>query len=182
MFRSWVILRENYPALYSAKVPLVIQCCTLKTSTHCPVPLKNVIPYGQYLRLHRNGSNNTLFNEEAGKLQSRLLARGYSRFCLWKAYNKTATKPRLDLLFKHKPKNYSNLDPTRIIMGFSGKHSAIKEIVQKHWTILTDDSRVSMFVSTNPSITSKEPLRLKITLSRVSLKVNRKEKKTSFSC
>lgn len=68
------------------------------TSFH-PPSLKTSIPYGQYLRLHHTCSTDTLFREEAGKLQSWLLQRGYSRSCLRKAYNTTIRKSQLNLLF-----------------------------------------------------------------------------------
>lgn len=112
-----------------------------------PVPLKNSIPYGQYLRLCRNCSTDALFNEEATKLQIRLMERGYSRSCLRKAYNQTSAKTHFELLFKQKPKKNSDLDTTRVVMRYSKQHEEMQKIVQKHWTILTDDPRVNPFVT-----------------------------------
>lgn len=103
-FGSIVILRGNYAALGSIKALLGTQCCMHADSFH-PTTLKNSILYGQYLRLRKNCSYDTLFGEEAGRLQNRLLERGYSRSCLCKAYNRTVTKSRHELLYKHKPQN-----------------------------------------------------------------------------
>lgn len=50
----------------------------LHSDSFHPTPLKISIPYGQYLRLCRNCSNDALFKKEAEGLQSRLIARGYS--------------------------------------------------------------------------------------------------------
>lgn len=58
-------------------------------------------------------------------------------------------------------RNNSNPDPTRIILRFSRQHNVIKDIVHKHWIILTDDPRVNTFVSTNPLITYKRATSIK---------------------
>ena len=120
-------------------------------SSH-PLSLKNSIPFGQYLRLRRNCSNDVLFLEEAGKLQDRLLCRGYSRKCLRKAYNKTKLLPRHTLLHKKKMPNLDS-DVTRIILRFSRQHKSIQDIFSKNWTILTDDPKIKPLISDNPSIT-----------------------------
>lgn len=107
------------------------------------------------IRLRRNCSNSDLFWLDAGKLQDRLLARGYSRSCLRRAYNKTIGQSRQKLLFQSKSKKNSNFDPMRIIMRYSSQHTEIRENIKKQWSILIDDQRIQQFISTNPLITYK---------------------------
>lgn len=126
-----------------------------------PTPLKNSTPFGQYLCLHRNCSDENSFKEEAGKLQDRLLERGYSRSCLRKAFNKAATKSRNDLLFKTQVKQTSDCNKTRLIMCFSKQHKQIRESIQRHWSILTDDLKIQKFVSNTPSITFRRAMSIK---------------------
>lgn len=95
----------------------------------------------------------TLFSMR--RLISSRIARGHSRSCLRKAYNKTFAQCRSDLLFKNNPSNDPNFELTRIIMRYSRQHKAIRKIVQKHWTILTDYPQVNRFITDCPSITYK---------------------------
>lgn len=81
-----------------------------------PPSLKDSIPYGQYLSLQRNCSNEVLFKVEAGKLQNRLFEQGYSRFRLSKAHKRTIDQPHQELLFKHKTKNDMNSGGMRLII------------------------------------------------------------------
>lgn len=126
-----------------------------------PTPLKNSNPHGQYLRLRRNRSNETLIKIEAGKLQTRLLDRGYSRRCLRKACNRTIRQTRETLLFRPQTKNSKKNDLTRIIMRFSVQHKQIYNIIKRHWSILTDDDRVKHFIPPVPSVTFKRASSLK---------------------
>lgn len=127
------------------------------TSFHT-TSLKNSIPYRQYLRLRRNCSTDAFF-KEAGLLQDCLLSRGYSRSCLKKAYNKAMRQSRAILLPKPKPRDSSN--PTRIIMRFSRQHVTVKNILQKHWSILTDDPTLKTLLPKQPSITFRRATSLK---------------------
>lgn len=142
-----------------------------------PVPLKNSIPYGQYLRLRRNCSNDSLFIREAQNLQGRLLARGYSRSCLKKAYNQTIRQSQSNLLSKSKSPMSSDSNPTRIAMHYSRQHVAIKNILQRHWNILTDDPKLRHFVSNQPAITYKRATSIKDRLVQSQYKNENKRSK-----
>lgn len=145
---------------YIVKALPATQCC-MRTA-FIPLPWRiHSIPYGQCLRLRRNCSNNDLFREEAGKLQNRLLERGYSHYCLRKAHNRMIYQPRQQLFFKQKSKLNTNSEAMRIIMHFSNQHIQIREIIQKHWSILTDNQKVQQFISQNPLITYKRATLIK---------------------
>lgn len=52
------------------------------TSSHPASLMIASVPYGQYLRLKRNCSENAHFEQNAKALQTRLKQRGYSSKCL----------------------------------------------------------------------------------------------------
>lgn len=128
-----------------------------------PTSLKNSIPFRQFLRLHCNCSDDSLFREEAGKLQNRMLARGYSQSCLRKAYNKVFVKPRNDLLYKpHAEHTPSGDRVTRVILRFSNQQ--MRDIFQRNWSLLTDDPKIQQFVSNTPAITFRRAMSIKDSL------------------
>lgn len=137
----------------------------MPASSFHPASLKNSIPYSQYLRLRCNCSNDILFQEEARKLQLRLLNRGYSKTCLHKAFIKAQQKSRPDLLFKHESgamTQKENDEPSRMFLRYSNQHTQIIIFfLCKHWSILTDDPTITQFVSPTPSITFKRASSLK---------------------
>lgn len=80
---------------------------------------------------------------------------------LWKAYNKVAVRPRCDLLFRTKPKRPSEFNTNRLIMHFSKQHQKMWEIIQRHWSLLTDDPKTHQFILNAPSITYRRALSVK---------------------
>lgn len=66
----------------------------LKCSRLHPAPLRRAIQFGQYLRLRRICSVEEDFIKEAGALQTRLIARGYSRSLLKIAFKKACELTR----------------------------------------------------------------------------------------
>lgn len=65
-------------------------------SSH-PAPLVKSIPYSQYVRLKRNCSREFDFEKEVKALQTRLLAKGYSKTCL-KEYHRENDQNREQLI------------------------------------------------------------------------------------
>ncbi|XP_040206073.1 uncharacterized protein LOC120937139 [Rana temporaria] len=148
----------------------------LHFDSHHPIPLKSSIPYGQYLRLRRNCSTDSLFREEADQLQTRLLTRGYSRKCLRRAYNRSSTQLRNDLLSKKKTITDFKSETTRPVFRYSLQHKAIKDIIQKHWTILTDDPKINPFITTHPSIIHRRAMSIRDSLVSSEFKDTTNEK------
>lgn len=119
-----------------------------------PDPLKKSIPFSQFLQLRRNCSTNEDFQREADLLTIRLLNRGYTKSSLKKAFNRVKLTNRQDLIFR--TKKQSKDDTTiRIIMRFSNEH-AVRKIISKYWSILTEDPIVKGLVTSKPQITYKE--------------------------
>lgn len=83
------------------------------------------------------------------------------RSCLHKAFNKVTIKSRNDLLFKTPSKTILDSNITRLIVRFSNQHKQIREIIQRHWSILTDDSKIQKFVANAPSITFGRAMSIK---------------------
>lgn len=110
------------------------------TSSH-PASLIASVPYGQYLRLKRNWSENAQFEQEAKALQICLKQRGYSNKCLKNAYLKAKYQDRSNLIHGHKvSKVYTGV---RTIRRFSGQHQQMRDIMQKYWYLLMGDASVS---------------------------------------
>lgn len=49
-----------------------------------------------------------------------------------------------------------DLAPTRLITKFSVQNATFYKILQKHWHLLTNDDKVSPFITTQPSIAYKK--------------------------
>lgn len=63
----------------------------------------------------------------------------------------------------------------RIIMRFSRQHKQIRNIIQKHWSILKDDNIVKHFIPPVPSITFKKAASLKDKLVKSEYRKMRKK-------
>lgn len=69
----------------------------LHASIAHPCPLVHSILYAQYLRLRRNCTEDEDFHTQVSAFAERLLAKGYSRTNLRKAYNKAFAHTRSSL-------------------------------------------------------------------------------------
>lgn len=64
-----------------------------------PTALKKSIPFSQYLRIKCYCTTETDFQVEADALTTRILARGYTKTSLKKAFNRVTNIERHDLIF-----------------------------------------------------------------------------------
>lgn len=127
----------------------------LHASSSHPKSLVASIPYGQYLRLRRNCSNDTDFAREANKLRERLLERGYSPTCLKKAFKRARGQLRHNILFSKKTAPTSQ--PTiRVITTYNKQHGTLKNILQKHWHLLQIDPNLKPHITATPTITYRK--------------------------
>lgn len=83
-----------------------------------PAALIRSIPYAQYIRLRRNCTHIVDFIAEAKLLHTHLLARGYSKSLLRKAYNKALKQSRNALLYPKKDPISETKPTLRIITWF----------------------------------------------------------------
>lgn len=105
------------------------------------------------------------FIYQANLLRQRLLTRGYSKSLLRKAFNKAARQSRTTLLYKQKSIPLSQ--PVRFITHYSRNHNKVRNVLVKHWSLLTNDPILSKYINSKPDITYKRSrsLRDKITSS-----------------
>ncbi|XP_075707672.1 uncharacterized protein LOC142742112 isoform X2 [Rhinoderma darwinii] len=80
----------------------------LHSSSSHPSQTIQAIPIGQFLRIRRICSSDSLFERQANDLKDRFLERGYSMRSIKKAYQRAKRTPRDDLLFpKKRPDKHS---------------------------------------------------------------------------
>ncbi|XP_078504074.1 uncharacterized protein LOC144762705 [Lissotriton helveticus] len=108
------------------------------TSFH-PRPLKENLPYGQYLRLRRNCSELTDFKTQSADLTSKLKMRGYPQPILGKSYKRARNQPREALL---EDKIVTTRDiPLTCVMTHSTLSNFIKKSINKNWRILSSTNK-----------------------------------------
>lgn len=113
----------------------------------------NIILLFQYLRLRRNCSDNQVFQREADLLCGRLLDMGYSQTCLKKAFRKAKLRSKNAILYNRStPKN---VDRVRFITTYSDQHGQVREIMNRHWHLLTSDPILCKYIKEYPEITFK---------------------------
>lgn len=137
----------------------------LHASSFHPTPLLNSIPYSQYLRLRRICSQEADFKTEADALRIRLTMRGYSKNCIKRAYKKATTFTRDEALFGRRHKEPSST--VRLITTYNSQHNKVKEILNRHWYLLTNDAILNKYVKNYPEITFRraKSIRDKVTRS-----------------
>lgn len=118
----------------------------LSFQSYHPKPLREGLPYSQYIRLRRITNNDAKFEERANEMSHDFLARGYPQRVLTAAKTKAQAKTRDDLL-RYKPKKQNQRLP--MILTYSEHSTQIKNIIRKHWPILSCHS--------NPEPTFTQP-------------------------
>lgn len=131
--------------------PIAVNSILRADSSHSTA-LEQSIPFAQYLRLKRICTSMSDSDMQAKALQFRLLQRGYSRPLLKKAYQHALKRDRHELLYKPKP-FVNEVEPTSCILTFSQQHQIIRNIIQKYWFLLAEDSILASYVTKKPSIT-----------------------------
>lgn len=129
------------------------------TSFH-PNNLVRSIPFGQYLHVRCNCSDKVTFKKEANELRSRLLAQGYSKIFLKKAFRKATSKTRQKLLYGMKDQN-NNSNQIRIITSFSNQQEHFRNIVHKYWYVLALDPTVGPLLPKRPAFTFRRAISLR---------------------
>ncbi|XP_056391941.1 uncharacterized protein LOC130284967 [Hyla sarda] len=130
-------------------------------SSH-PIETKNSIPYSQLLRLKRNNSKQSDYEEQAGHLLTRFRQRQYPNEVLARAYRRAATKNREDLLIdsKNKIKDFQSTTEQNSRFMFAFKNSplnhVIKSAITKNWHLLMADPDIVNTVQNRPTVTFRK--------------------------
>lgn len=90
----------------------------------------------------------------------RLLARGYSKTCLKRAFRWACSKPRHELIYNPES-NRNKTNPIRIVTRFSNQNKTVKNIVERYWHVLKLDPTISPFMQDKPSFTFKRAKSIK---------------------
>lgn len=101
----------------------------------------------------------TDFQHQANLLRSRLLARGYSRSLLRKAFNKAKNRSRNELLYTKKARPQDST--VKLITRFSAHYQDLYSILSKHWHFLVEDPILKKYVNPHPGIVYKRTVSLK---------------------
>ncbi|XP_077113029.1 uncharacterized protein LOC143768221 [Ranitomeya variabilis] len=129
-------------------------------SSH-PRPLKDSIPYGQFLRCRRICSTEASFKTQSLELAQRFSQRGYSDRTIRQGWFKASNKSRCDLL-KRKSRNFSNTQPmVRFISDYNEKWQPMRKALAKFWPIITSDPTLAKSIPAAPMITYRRSRNLK---------------------
>ena len=107
----------------------------LHASSAHPVPLKKGLPYSQFLRLKRICSNDSDFEEKAGEMYKRFLARSYPKSWLDTALNQVY---QMDMNAPRQTREKKKHSVT-CATTYSPLSREIKDTITKHWHILGSD-------------------------------------------
>ncbi|CAJ0941359.1 unnamed protein product [Ranitomeya imitator] len=128
-----------------------------------PFHTKKGIPIGQFLRSRRNCTLDDDFQKEAQDLTRRFKRRTYPKKCVSQAYQRARGQSQVSLLeSKKKPPDKF----VHFITGYNTHWSKVRDILQKHWGILTTDLATSQVVSERPLITARRAPNLRDILTR----------------
>ena len=113
----------------------------LHFSSYHPSSLKKGLPYSQLLRLKRICNTESEYEGQSAEMCDRFRARGYNEHILSISKSKVKPLERTSLLA---PKSPGILKKQPIIMSttFSPISQSIKQIIMKHWHILSSDPEI----------------------------------------
>ncbi|XP_053568414.1 uncharacterized protein LOC128657999 [Bombina bombina] len=101
---------------------------------------KSNIPKGQLLRLKKNCSNSTKWEEQSVILKNTFLERGYEENNLEKNMEEVRCKDRKDLLKYRCKKAYNSSDNDQLTIPFITEYSEnrhiVERIIKKYWSLL----------------------------------------------
>ncbi|XP_077136835.1 uncharacterized protein LOC143810080 [Ranitomeya variabilis] len=135
----------------------------LHYSSFHPNHLRNSIPKGQFLRVRRNCSTTTDFQNESRQLTNRFLERGYPRRAISRAFENARQKPREEVL-KVQPR--ANKDQLSLVTRYNNQWDDVRRLMNDNWGILLSDSRLRTLVPNGPKMVARRARNLKDHLSR----------------
>ncbi|CAJ0936595.1 unnamed protein product [Ranitomeya imitator] len=130
-----------------------------------PQALKRGIPKGQYMRMRRNCSDDNNFLRQSHDLRNRFHVRGYPDRILKNAFNEVKKKERTELLIPA-PIKKDTFSGMRFITTFNNGAKELRQILNKHWSILKMDKDVGDSLPPFPQITFQRGRSIKDQLVR----------------
>ena len=139
----------------------------LPTSCH-PKHICRNIPYSLALRIRRICSTTDAFENRVKELTSHLKRRGYSLQEISTAIAKARSHKRGDLL-SYRPKEESTDTATPFVMTYHPELPKVKEIVNKHWSIIDSSERLKKVFPKKPVMAYRRPKSLRDLLVKARL-------------
>ena len=131
----------------------------LHFSSYHPGSLKRGLPYSQMLRLKRICNTESEFENQSAEMCERFREKGYNDYTLKDSLKRIKPLDRTSLLA---PKPFSASKGPSIVMSttFSPISQSIKQVVKKHWHILSSDPEIGGAFSTLPIFANKRAANL----------------------
>ena len=126
----------------------------LHAESHHPENLVWSIPYGEFLRIKRNCSEENEFKRHSNETRERLVKRKYPGKILDKCYSRALTKSRNDALQRAERKTEN--EKIRLITDYNVEARNLKKILLKNWNILKLDPTLKDIIGSEPSITYRK--------------------------
>ncbi|CAJ0967399.1 unnamed protein product [Ranitomeya imitator] len=131
------------------------------SSSHPPSTMR-AIPIGQLLRARRICASDSSFERQAVELGERFRQRGYSRRTVKRGYLRAKHTRRNDLLVERdKTKAMAWENQPRFISTFNHRWEEMRQIFDKHWSVLTTDPTLRDCLSTRPLMTARRSNNIK---------------------
>ena len=126
----------------------------LDFSSYHPSSLKRGLPYSQLLRLKRICNTEPEYEKRSTEMCDRFRARGYHEYILNESKSKAKPLERTSLL-SPKPFYKGRKQPIVMSTTFSPISPSIRQIIKKHWHILSSDPEVGNAFDIPPIFANK---------------------------
>uniref|UniRef100_A0A8C5QIP1 Reverse transcriptase domain-containing protein n=1 Tax=Leptobrachium leishanense TaxID=445787 RepID=A0A8C5QIP1_9ANUR len=146
-----VLLRVSEGAIVLFSKPIDRAAYLYNNSFH-PQHLLENLPYGQFLYARRNTSNTKDYDKRSNQLIQDFSKRGYTRNTLTGFQQKARSFQQHELL---KPKLRATQSRLPCVTTYSAISPKVRHIINKHWSILQTDRKISNLFKEKPLMAYK---------------------------
>lgn len=118
-------------------------------------PWLRAVPFGQFMRLRRNCTEVSVFDEQAAVLSSRFVEKGYDPQTLCQTLEKVRQLVRSSLLVDKPQWLTDNKVSLPFITTYSMQSRTIKKLIQRHWHLLSNDQVLKDLLPDKPQVVFK---------------------------
>ncbi|CAJ0963544.1 unnamed protein product [Ranitomeya imitator] len=147
----------------------------LEFNSFHPLHTKVGVPISQFLRVRRNCTHDADFITQAHNLTRRFKQRGYPKRVISSAFQRARREDQASLLTS-RPRNPDHT--TRFITDYNNSWHQVKNIINRHWSILRTDAQTAEVTSDRPLLVTRRAPNLRDLLtsshfSRPTVRLNR---------
>ncbi|XP_063810519.1 toll-like receptor 7 [Pseudophryne corroboree] len=143
----------------------------------------NGIPKGQFLRIRRNCSEDTVCTSQINELKNAFIEKGYQPENLGTIQIEIMNKGRTSLIHNKKQKKnddkFCNHSQWSFITGYDHQYKKMELIIRKHWNLLCLDDTLKNIIPKKPTFIYRKAANLKNKLVRSALPQNNNPVRTS---